>query len=41
MAAPTEPGFEDRYRRNLQRLFAHLATHNPASNADDLATDMI
>jgi TetR/AcrR family transcriptional regulator len=37
--APTEPGFEDRYRRNLQRLFAYLAAGAPASKADDLATE--
>jgi len=37
--APTDPGFEDRYRRNLQRLLAHLATQNPSSNDDGLAAD--
>jgi TetR/AcrR family transcriptional regulator len=36
--APTEPGFEDRYRRNLQRLFAYLATHNPATTGDPAAS---
>lgn len=31
--APTDPGFEDRYRRSLQRLLAHLATTAGASPA--------
>jgi TetR/AcrR family transcriptional regulator len=36
--APAEPGFEDRYRRDLQRLFARLAAYTPAADADGLAT---
>jgi AcrR family transcriptional regulator len=37
--APTDPGFEERYRRDLQRLLAHLATHDAVSNADREPSD--
>jgi AcrR family transcriptional regulator len=35
---PSDPGFESRYQRSLQRLLARLATQDPASSSSHPAT---